>query len=139
MSIVYLDTSSLVKLYVREAGSSEIVQLISESSAVVTSIVAYAEARAAFARQHRINNLSLKEFGEIKIIFEEDWSRYLVVGLNREILSISGELVEKYDLRGFDAIHLASCLFFQRKIKKEMIFSSFDRKLNNAAKLEGLM
>lgn len=139
MNIVYLDTSSLVKLYVRETGSSQITRLVSESSAVVTSIIAYAEARAAFARQYRDNNLSPKEFEKIKIIFEDDWDRYLVVGLNKEILNIVGELVEKYDLRGFDAIHLASCLFFQRKVGQEMLFSSFNRKLNNAAKLEGLI
>lgn len=75
MNVVYLDTSSLVKLYVMETGSSQITRLVSEASAAVTSIIAYAEARAAFARQYRDNNLSPKEFEKIKIVFEEDWGR----------------------------------------------------------------
>ncbi|MEK7696897.1 MAG: type II toxin-antitoxin system VapC family toxin, partial [Pseudomonadota bacterium] len=51
--ILYLDTSALVKLYVREAGSGEVKKLARESAALATSIVAYAEVRAAFARLMR--------------------------------------------------------------------------------------
>ena len=48
--ILYLDTSALVKLYVREAGSVLVRRATEASEAAATSTVAYAEARAAFAR-----------------------------------------------------------------------------------------
>ena len=51
--ILYLDTSSLVKLYMEEEGSLKIETLVRSSEATVTSIVSYAEARAAFARRFR--------------------------------------------------------------------------------------
>jgi hypothetical protein len=49
--ILYLDTSSLVKLYVEEDGSPEVERLAIEASLVCTSVIAYAEARSAFAQQ----------------------------------------------------------------------------------------
>ena len=51
--IVYLDTSSLVKLYVEEDESSKVDALVKSSEITATSLVAYAEARAAFARRSR--------------------------------------------------------------------------------------
>jgi uncharacterized protein len=49
--IAYLDTSSLVKLYVEEEGSALIRQLVERTELVATSVLAYPEARAALARQ----------------------------------------------------------------------------------------
>ena len=51
--IVYLDTSSLVKLYVEEDESSKVDALVKSSKVTATSIIANAEARAAFARRFR--------------------------------------------------------------------------------------
>ena len=48
--ILYLDTSALVKLYVRERGSARVRAQVGKADAIATSVVAYAEARAAFAR-----------------------------------------------------------------------------------------
>ena len=42
--ILYLDTSSLVKLYVQEAGSEDVQELVEKARLVVTSQVAYPEA-----------------------------------------------------------------------------------------------
>ena len=44
---LYVDTSSLVKLYVTEVGSEVVRQLTENASVVATSVVAYAETRAA--------------------------------------------------------------------------------------------
>lgn len=134
--MVYLDTSSLVKLYLKESGSAEVTTIVSEADTVLTSLVAYPESRSAFARQFRDGRLSKKEFSQVKDIFEDDWGRYLVIGMNEDISCLAGDLADKHALRGFDAIHLASYLFFMRKIKKEIKFSSFDSRLNKAADKE---
>jgi uncharacterized protein len=56
--ILYLDTSSLVKLYVEESGTPETERLVDGASLVCTSVVAYAEARSALTRLHRERKLS---------------------------------------------------------------------------------
>ena len=50
---LYLDTSSLVKLYVEEGAAQEVRALVGKAAVVATSSVANAEARAALARQAR--------------------------------------------------------------------------------------
>ena len=48
--ILYLDTSALVKLYVEEVDSEKVTTWVGDAYAVATSLIAYVEARAAFAR-----------------------------------------------------------------------------------------
>jgi uncharacterized protein len=68
--IVYLDTSSLVKVYVDEAGSRGIVELIDKAMAAATSMVAYAESRAAFARRMREGAFTKKDYKNLVLSFE---------------------------------------------------------------------
>jgi uncharacterized protein with PIN domain len=48
--ILYLDTSSLLKLYVEEPGTSEVQSRVELADVVATSVIAYPEAHAAVAR-----------------------------------------------------------------------------------------
>ena len=50
---LYLDTSSLVKLFIDEPGSDLVGRMVGAATVVVTSTVAYPESRAAFARLRR--------------------------------------------------------------------------------------
>ena len=43
--VLYLDTSTLVKLYVDEPDSADIAGLVKASQVTATSVIAYAEAR----------------------------------------------------------------------------------------------
>ena len=56
--ILYFDSSSLVKLYVEEAGSDSVRRLAAGASRIAVSIVAYPEARSAFARRRRERGLT---------------------------------------------------------------------------------
>ena len=68
--ILYLDTSSLVKLYVEEEKSSKVVDLVRSSKVTGTSLVAYAEARAAFARRFRENAFTPREYKRLTSSFD---------------------------------------------------------------------
>jgi predicted nucleic acid-binding protein len=132
---LYLDTSSLVKLYVDEAGSDDVRQDLSAATIVATSAVAYAEARAAFARLRRERALSPLAFRLVKRDFDTDWPSYLAIAPTTALCRTAGELAERYRLRGFDSIHLASYVQVAREAGRvEIRFSSFDRRLNRAAK-----
>jgi predicted nucleic acid-binding protein len=131
---LYLDTSSLVKLYVEQSGSDEVRQELGDAEVGATSLVAYAEARAAFARLRREGSITAIAFRAVKRDFDADWSKYLVVEPTSELCQTAGELAERYRLRGFDSIHLATFLHVAREARpSEALFSSFDRRLNRAA------
>ena len=113
--ILYLDTSALVKLYVREAGSALVRRETNAAEAVATSVVAYAEARAAFARLLRERPAGRKPHRQRVDQLDRDWGRYAAVELTRAVTHRAGEVAELHGLRGFDAIHLASALWLDRK------------------------
>jgi predicted nucleic acid-binding protein len=135
--ILYLDTSSLVKLYVEDGDSDRVLELVESGELTATSIVAYAEARAAFARRHRENALNTREYRRLVSSLNEDWENYLIVQVQDEIVRTAGELAEKHGLRGFDAIHLASAMALRNGLKTIVLFSSSDQRLNDASVREG--
>ncbi len=134
--ILYLETSSLVKLYVTEDGSDVVRQLVDDATVVATSIVAYAETRAALARLRRNGDLSAAKLAAVKRDFEEQWPAFLAFGLTESLSREAGDFAERYALRGFDSLHLASFAeMVRRSDSRETRFSSFDDRLNKAARL----
>ncbi len=136
--ILYLDTSSLVKLYVEEDESSKVDALVKLSEVTATSIIAYAEARAAFARRFREKAFEKVTYDRIKEHFDGDWARYFILNVTGDLVGLAGDLAEKHSLRGFDSIHLASALTLRRTLDSPLIFSCFDDRLEKAAVSEHL-
>ncbi len=134
--IAYLDTSSLVKLYVEEEGSSSVRKLVERAELVATSVVAYPEARAALARQRREGGLTSAGYDRAKNDFEQDWPRYLTIEVNEAVYRSAGDLAERHHLRAFDGLHLASYLSLYRGGARQIRFSAFDEALNRAARKE---
>jgi predicted nucleic acid-binding protein len=123
-----------VKLYVDESGSDEVRLDLSDATAVATSAVAYPEARAAFAKRRRERAVTPSAYRLIVRDFEADWPAYFVVEPTIGLCRHAGDLAERYGLRGFDSVHLASYLEVARETgASNARFSSFDRPLNRAA------
>ena len=132
---LYLDTSSLVKLYVEEAGSSDVRRLITGATVVATSVVAYAETRAALSRLRRTGYLTPTQFSAAKRKFDAQWPALLSLEVTAAIGREAGDFAERYALRGFDALHLASFAEVARRAGPDGTrFSSFDERLNNASR-----
>jgi len=136
--ILYLDTSSLVKLYIEEEDSDAVCRLVDVAGAAGTSLIAYAEARSAFARKFREKAVSPADYKRLISAFHRDWEDYIQVNVTHDLVRKAGELTEKHALRGFDAIHLASALVLKQALKNPPVFSCFDEKLQHASKLENL-
>ena len=135
---VYLDTSSLVKLYIEEADSDAVAALTRSADVVVTSALAYPEARAAFARRRRERLMTPAETRSAVAQFNADWPRFVVVALDDDLAREAGQLASTHRLRGADAVHLAS---FQALLgwtgDEDVRFSAADAKLVRAARSLG--
>jgi predicted nucleic acid-binding protein len=130
---VYLDTSSLIKLFVEESGSDAVRDLV-DGHLVTTSVVAYAEARAALARRRRERALTPTDHSIAKRDFDAWWTGVLSIAVSAELARAAGDVAERFRLRGFDAIHLATFASVAVERGLEAVsFSSFDRTLNRAA------
>ncbi|MBM4339764.1 MAG: type II toxin-antitoxin system VapC family toxin [Deltaproteobacteria bacterium] len=137
--IVYLDTSSLVKLYVEEVGSEEIRNIAQKAAVISTSKVAYAEARSAFARKQKEDGFPLNLLRGVVSDFNRDWDSYYLIEVTDGLIRVAGDIAEKYLLRGFDSIHLASAIHLKNRIRIDIYFSSHDAKLNQSAEKEGVI
>lgn len=136
--ILYLETSDLVKLYVREADSDEVRTRVASAEVVATSVLAYAEARAAFARKLREKGLSEEGYRSVKKALDRDWPSFFVLNVSAATARSAGDLAEKHGLRGFDALHLAAAVELKSTGATSLRFSSADARLCAAARLEGL-
>lgn len=134
---LYLDTSALVKLYVEERGRTGLVEAVSAAEVVATSMVAYVEARAAFARRHREGALALADYRRSVRDLDRDWSRYLRVEVSEALVLAAGRLAERHRLRAYDAVHLASALVLRSQLD-EVVFACWDSRLNAEAHRAGL-
>jgi len=133
--ILYLDTSSLVKLYVEEPGSDDVRGLVEGAEIATTSVVAYPEARAALGRRRRERSLTVAGHRRAKEALDDDWPRVLALDVSAAVAQSAGDLAERHRLRGFDALHLASYLAVAREFPSEEVrFSSADRMLERAAR-----
>jgi len=136
--ILYLDTSTLVKLYVREKNSQETQELVHEAEVVATSQVAYVEARAAFARKLREHGLTRRENRSVIEGLDRDWETYFAVNVSYELIRTAGEFAETHALKAFDAIHLASAVLVRGQVNQSVTFYCFDHRLASAAEKQGL-
>lgn len=132
--MLYLDTSALAKLYVTEPDSPPVHSLLESNRGVIfTSLVAYAEMLSVLARAARQKRLTQRQYVTGKRVFLADWKQLHIVELSQELLGPADRLIERYSLRGFDAVHLCSALWIGRPS-----FGCFDGRLCQAAKAEGL-
>lgn len=136
--ILYLDTSALVKLYVSETGSAALRRRASAAEALATSVVAYAEARAAFARLLRSGRTDTRRHAQRQGRLNRDWDAYIRIELTPELVRSAGDLAEVHALRGFDSIHLASGLWLKERTSGGLVFAVFDWRLHAAAARAGV-
>ena len=114
MALLYLDTSALVKLYVSERGSGRMAELASEDAdpSLATSAVTQVEFHSAIDRQRRMADLDEDEAEQAVEMFNDRFRnevfRYPV---DDQTLDFACDLVLRYALRAYDAVHLAACLF----------------------------
>ena len=137
--ILYLDTSALVKLYVLETDTATVKQLLDAAEMSSTSRIAYAEARAAFARKRREQAVTLRNYRTVVEDFDNDWESFFIVDVSDALTKRAGQLAEKFALRGYDAIHLASAVIVGEQGNQAVRFACFDEKLSRAARRQGLI
>ena len=133
--IAYFDTSALVKLVKVEQGSNEARALWDRSDAVVTSQLTYPEARSALRVAVGSGELPRTQHPATILKLDDLWSRVSASGLDAQIATSAGLIVDRNGLRGADAIHLSTAI---RGAGDDFLFVTWDRRLAQSALAEGL-
>ena len=136
--ILYLDTSSLVKLLIEEDGSAAVRALVARTDSIASSLVAYPETRSVLARGARARRFSAAGLAAARREFETYWGTADVIRLDETMAREAGGLADRHGLKALDAIHLASAIALQRETREEVSFTAWDNALLSAARGEGL-
>jgi predicted nucleic acid-binding protein len=137
--IVYLDASALVKRYVAERESREVIELTAKADIVATSVVSRAEVAAALARAARLGALDYNGARRAQRRFSREWPDIARVPVTEALVSRAETVAWDYGLRGYDAVQLASALAWWESIGEEVVLATFDRQLWEAAPRAGLL
>lgn len=136
--IAYLDASALVKRYVAEAGSTEVNGLISEAEALGTAVISRAEVSAALAKAVRVKSVSKNAGTSALQAFTADWDNLIRLQLTEVLVARAAALAWEHGLRGYDAVHLATALFWHETLDEAVTVATYDRELWKSAKTSGL-
>ena len=136
MSLVYFDSSALVKLGVGEDGSDTASALWDGCDAALSSRLAYPEVRAALAAAHRHRDMDDDDYVRATDESEAFWAAVRPVELTAIVERHAGELAHRRALPGADAIHLASALAID---SRDLVIAVWDRWLHDGATAEQLV
>ena len=135
---LYIDSSALIKRYIGEQGSDSVQFWINNAGSLITSMITFAEVAAAIARVRRMNLISVSAAAAAFNSLEGDWPSLQKLPLLEGTVIKAGNLVKSFDLRGYDAVQLASALIAQDLVGRPIWLATFDQLLASAAIKAGI-
>ena len=138
MTFAYFDTSALIKRYVRERGSTQVVSLLRRHE-LLSSAITPVEVMSALCRRRRDRELSEEGFAATvsRIQSERIWWELVEVG--ETVLNRAEDIVQgTVPMRALDAVHVASLTAFQAAAGIRIPFVTGDGRQRDTASLLGL-
>ena len=145
MSAIFFDSSALVKRYLTEVGSTWVASLFdpSRGHTIIVATITQVESAAAIAARQRSGQLTRAEQDALvdllALHFDADFRQ---VGIEAPVLSRAVELTQRYRLRGYDAVQVATALVVNEQYLvaglPALTLVSADNDVNAAPQAEGL-
>jgi uncharacterized protein len=135
---LYADTSALIKRYVHENGSEQVIALFDEFPIIGTAVLTQVEMASAMAKAVRLGWVDEAEIAAAWQDFISHWLSYTRLPNTTLILERAASLIWRHGLRAYDAVHLASAMVWKDMTRDEVTFACYDQNLELAARKEGL-
>ena len=138
---IFMDTSSLFKLYHTEEGSVQLEDLLFQNkiTAIYLSELTSIEFASAIWKRARKKDISILEAKEVTESFERDLPKYTFINHNTAIIDKARDLIVTYGLRGLrslDSIQLATAVALKNESD---LFLTSDKLLNSFLMEESLL
>jgi uncharacterized protein len=130
----YFDTSALVKLYLAEDGSEPAMALFAAAEVAIANALAFVEVRTALAAAVRAGRLEAAAHETAKADLQTLRETFAVIDPGG-VLDAAADAAERYGLRAYDAVHLATALAVAAD---DLVFVCWDGELSAAASRAGL-
>jgi predicted nucleic acid-binding protein len=141
LSVYYLDTSALVKLYVREPGTERMLRLADPAGGHTLAVLGLArvEFHAAIRLRERLGDVTHEIAGQVLGAMEERGAKLLFNStLPDLVIEEAVALVGRHALKAYDAVQLAGHILLRARLGRPATFVCSDRQLLKAAADEGM-
>ena len=146
MTDYFLDASAVVKRYADEAGSAWVRQITDPQAqnTILLSEITLAEVTAALAAKQRApKGITLEHRNRVLSRFFQDCDEHFtLVSIDRSVIDRAVDLAQRYRLRAYDAVQLATALeasaITQAQALPALTFVAADTDLLTAAAAEHL-
>jgi uncharacterized protein len=135
---LYADTSALIKRYVRETGSEQVVAYFSQFSIIGTSALTQAEMASAMAKALRLGWVDEAGISLAWQDFLSHWAAYTRLPASSGVVERAASIAWRHNLRAYDSIHLSSAMAWKEITGDQVAFACYDLNLLKAARQEGL-
>lgn len=130
---LFLDTSSLIKLYYKEDGTARLDKIFVNHvvEEVFLSEISVTEFFSAIYKKVRTKDLSLQNANDVLGAFTDDKDKFTFITIDSAVIGTSQTLLQKYGLKGLpalDAIQFASAY----SVRNQIDFVVSDDKLVNS-------
>ena len=130
---LYVDTGALIKNYIRETSSDQVIELLSCHSFIGTAALTQAEMASAMTKARRLGWVEEADIEAAWQDFISHWASFIRLPLSTRNVEQAAALCWRYGLRAYDAIHLASALTWKGVGGDEVIFACFDQALHKSS------
>lgn len=137
---IFIDTSSLIKLYHTETGTEELDNLFQDFSIeeIFLSDLTKIEFDSAIWKKVRTKELKKDEALDLIKLFRNDFDKFSFINIDDDLIAQAKKLIEKYGINGLrtlDSIQLSSIISIKSEIS---IVASADILLKEFIILEGI-
>lgn len=137
--ITYLDASALVKRYIQEPGSEEVVALMDDGAVLLATLsISRAEVSAALFRAVPRKVLAEHDAKAALAVFRGEWEDLARLRVTEAVASRADALAWAHELSYGAAVHLAGALSWRDLLGEEVRVATFDRDLWRASLEAGL-
>lgn len=140
--MLFLETSALAKLYVTEAGTDRLIQLLAGvTEPIFVCSISRVELKSAISRRAREGSVDAEALEQIRTSMEEHWrSIFVIQPVSEAVLEVAFGLLDRYALKAYDSVQLAAALTVAnvKEAETRLTFVTSDVQLARAAEREGL-
>jgi uncharacterized protein len=136
--VLYCDTSALFKLYIDEAGTSQMKALCASQPTIFVADITWAEMRAALAQRIRLNLTLPTEVDAALERLRKEWVQFSKIAINPSLIDKAGDFAAGFGLRAYDSVQLAAAHQVQQVLASDVQWCCYDKQLNAAAQLLGM-
>jgi predicted nucleic acid-binding protein len=132
----YFDTSTYLKIFVKESGSVQARELV-KKHLIISSALVSVECFSALSRKKYAGELKSREFETLINKIRESLAHIEIIRLTDEVLAKAEQIIAGSLIRSLDALHIASALIFQDALQSSLPFVTSDRRQLETARGNG--